>query len=197
VCLAQRRDSRDAWHRDVALDGTTVLRDAPHVARVETRDEFDTRVLSLSLGVDAIGPWFLDPLALAVEYATAHGVLVVTAAGNQAGTVTSPGIAPSALTVGSARTKGTATRSDDEISIFSSRGPTWYDGFVKPDVIAPGQALFATAVTGSVLSLKPGVQDLTNLNYIKLSGTSMSAGVASGVVATWRSTRWCKHCSRG
>jgi serine protease AprX len=150
-------------------------------------------VMNLSLGHPIYEPAATDPLVQAVERATRAGIVVVISAGNigmnpttgeigYAG-LTSPGNAPSALTVGSTRTKGTATRSDDEISMFSSRGPTWYDGFVKPDVIAPGQALFATAVPGSTLSLKPGVQELTNPNYIKLSGTSMAAGVASGVVA--------------
>ena len=32
---------------------------------------------------------------------------------------------------------------DDVIADYSSRGPTWYDTFVKPDVVAPGHNLFA------------------------------------------------------
>jgi len=60
--------------------------------------------------------------------------------------VTSPGNAPSAITVGAVNTKGTVTHADDEVSAYSSRGPTWYDGFVKPDVVAPGHSMIS--VTG-------------------------------------------------
>ena len=53
--------------------------------------------------------------------------------------ITSPGNAPSALTVGAFKTFEThdAAR-DDLMADYSSRGPTWYDAFAKPDVVAPG-----------------------------------------------------------
>jgi len=38
--------------------------------------------------------------------------------------ITSPGNAPSAITVDAVDTKNTVTRSDDEVAPFSSRGPT-------------------------------------------------------------------------
>jgi subtilisin family serine protease len=149
-------------------------------------------VMNLSLGHPIYESAATDPLVQAVERAVRAGIVVVASAGNIgmnpatgvvgfAG-VTSPGNAPSALTVGSARTKATATRTDDEVSMFSSRGPTWFDGQIKPDVLAPGQALFATMTATAKLSQNPA-----NLGpvagYTRLSGTSMAAGVASGVVA--------------
>ena len=66
--------------------------------------------------------------------------------------------------------------------MFSSRGPTWYDGLIKPDVLAPGQALIATTDPKSTLGKNKDLF-VDKLGYIKLSGTSMATGVASGVVA--------------
>jgi serine protease AprX len=149
-------------------------------------------VINMSLGHPIYEPAATDPLVQAVERAVKAGIVVVVSAGNvgmnrttgligYAG-ITSPGNAPSALTVGSARTKATATRKDDEVSPFSSRGPTWFDGRSKPDVIAPGQALVATAEPFSTLGANV-LHQVDLPGYIKLSGTSMAAGVASGIVA--------------
>jgi serine protease AprX len=149
-------------------------------------------VINLSLGHPIYEPVATDPMVQAVEHAVRAGIVVVVSAGNHgmnastgaigyAG-ITSPGNAPSALTVGSLRTKATATRADDEVSPFSSRGPTWYDGLVKPDILAPGQALVAISDVSTTLyqnlALRADVAP-----YLKLSGTSMAAGTASGVVA--------------
>ena len=30
------------------------------------------------------------------------------------------------------------------VAPYSSRGPTWFDGFAKPDVVAPGHRLVST-----------------------------------------------------
>ena len=61
--------------------------------------------------------------------------------------ISSPGNAPSAITVGAAKTFDTTTRADDLVADYSSRGPTWYDGFAKPDVVAPGHRLVGPAAT--------------------------------------------------
>jgi serine protease AprX len=149
-------------------------------------------IINLSLGHPIYEHPSTDPLVQAVERAAATGIVVVASAGNWGsnsetgemgyGGITSPGNAPSVLTVGSQRTKATASRLDDEISLFSSRGPTWYDGRVKPEVVAPGQALVAVNHVNSTLYRNEAVRaDVAP--YIKLSGTSMAAGVASGVAA--------------
>ena len=65
--------------------------------------------------------------------------------------ISSPGNAPSAITVGAVRTQDTTTRTDDLVADYSSRGPTWYDGFAKPDVVAPGHRLVAAAATTQTL----------------------------------------------
>jgi len=49
-----------------------------------------------------------------------------------------------AITAGAADGKATITRADDYVPGFSSKGPTWYDGFAKPDVVAPGTFVVST-----------------------------------------------------
>jgi hypothetical protein len=74
------------------------------------------------------------------------------------------------------------SRQDDRVAPYSSRGPSWYDGFAKPDVVAPGDNLLSVAAAGSTLRTAQEKRGNTG-NYMRLSGTSMAAGVASGVVA--------------
>lgn len=148
-------------------------------------------IVNLSMGHPIYEPAASDPLVLAVERAVAAGLVVVTSAGNigqhpetgvtgYAG-ITSPGNAPSALTVGSLDLRGTADRRDDTVSPFSSRGPTWYDGYAKPDIVAPGHGLFAVAASGSMLAETSTLS--ASGTAAKLYGTSMAAATASGVVA--------------
>ena len=97
----------------------------------------------------------------AVEAAVRAGIVVVASAGNvgvnattglvgYAG-ITSPGNAPSAITVGAVKTLDTTTRTDDVVADYSSRGPTWYDAYAKPDLVAPGHRLLAAATSAQYL----------------------------------------------
>lgn len=154
-------------------------------------------IINLSLGHPIYEPAQTDPLVQAVERAVQAGMAVIVSAGNHgvndatgqigfAG-ITSPGNAPSAITVGAVDAHGTQTLRDDAVAPYSSRGPTWYDGFAKPDVVVTGHRLagltgdgsyLSTNYRGSVVSL-PGAGH----KYLTLSGTSMAAAVASGVAA--------------
>ncbi|HEY1175649.1 MAG TPA: S8 family serine peptidase, partial [Phytomonospora sp.] len=109
-----------------------------------------------------------DPVVEAVERLTAEtGTLFVIAAGNNyGGSVDSPGVAPSALTVGS------VTKSD-EISEFSSQGPA-YDYTMKPDLVAPGSAITAAQAAGT------GAEGEL---YVAYDGTSMATPHVTGAVA--------------
>src|SRR5206468_9132801 len=98
---------------------------------------------------------------------------VVVAAGNAGktadgreiyGAVGSPGHDPSVITVGAANLHDTASRSDDTVTGFSSRGPTrgrttlddgdpWIDNLLKPDIVAPGNRLVA-ALSANVLGTR-------------------------------------------
>ncbi len=149
-------------------------------------------VINLSLGHPILEPAASDPLVLAVERAVRAGLVVVVAAGNvgvdkdgnvgYAG-ILSPGNAPSAITVGAVDTKNTDQHRDDRIAWFSSRGPTWYDAFAKPDLVAPGVGLVSDASrTSSLLTAFPQLAVTKNgKKFVILSGTSMAAAVATGV----------------
>jgi serine protease AprX len=156
------------------------------------KDQLGIHVINLSLGHPILEPAATDPLVQAVEAAARAGIIVVVAAGNYgvssetgepgyAG-ILSPGNAPSAITVGSVRTWETDRRSDDRVAEYSSRGPTWYDGTAKPDLVAPGHGLVSLAAkSGSLYLDNPELR--VGRYHLRLSGTSMATAVVSGTAA--------------
>jgi serine protease AprX len=160
---------------------------------VANRDRYGIDIINLSLGHPIYEPAGSDPLVQAVERASRAGIVVMAAAGNlgihpetglpgYAG-ITSPGNAPSAITVGAVRTLDTVSRSDDRVAEYSSAGPTWYDAIAKPDIVAPGHNIVATAAKyGSLYRTYPNLK-AADADYMRLSGTSMATAVATGVVA--------------
>jgi len=112
-------------------------------------------------------PENFSTLDKAVQALRAAGVVVVASAGNagnKCGTIDDPAaIYDDAFTIG-------ATRPNDSIAAFSSRGPVTVDGSLraKPDVVAPGVG---------VRSALPGER------YASFSGTSMAGPHVAGVVA--------------
>ena len=162
---------------------------------IANRSRFGIRIINLSLGHPIYESATTDPLVQAVEAAARAGIVVVVAAGNY-GTnpangltgyagISSPGNAPSAITVGAANGGNTVERTDDRVSAFSSRGPSWFDGYGKPDVVAPGEGLYSDGVEGSTLALTyPGLMyPGNNGKLMRLSGSSMATGVVTGLVA--------------
>jgi serine protease AprX len=162
---------------------------------VANRSRFNIKIINLSLGHPIYESATTDPLVQAVEAAVRSGIIVVTAAGNfgmnpvtgkvgYAG-LTSPGNAPSAITVGAATNNGTIERADDRVASFSSRGPSWFDGYGKPDVVAPGTGLMSDVNAGSTLALTyPSLVYSTSTGgkLMKLSGSSMATGVVTGLI---------------
>jgi serine protease AprX len=149
-------------------------------------------VINLSLGHPVYEPADRDPLVRAVESAVRAGIVVVTAAGNYGynrttgqigyGGVTSPGNAPSAITVGALVTGNTIDRADDAVAPYSSRGPAWYDAIAKPDLLAPGDGIISNAPAASTLyTAYPSVR--VDAAHMRLNGTSMATAVTSGVAA--------------
>ncbi len=128
---------------------------------VKNRFRYNLRVMNLSLGHPVFESYRDDPLCQAVERAVNAGMVVVAAAGNfgktadgkaVVGGIVSPGNSPSALTVGASNSRGTAQRSDDVMATYSSRGPTAYDGLLKPELVAPGNRIVAAAAPGAYLT---------------------------------------------
>jgi serine protease AprX len=148
------------------------------------------RVLNLSLGHVPLEGAETDPLAVECRRAVLSGLVVVVAAGNSGkdangntvyGTILTPGIEPSVITVGAVTTWGTPSRADDVVASYSSRGPT-LDGLLKPDVVAPGSRIVSTmAPDSNLITNNPDLQ--VDSNYMLLSGTSMAAPEVSGTVA--------------
>jgi serine protease AprX len=146
---------------------------------------YGIRVVNLSLGGLPVTDYEHDPVAAAVEIAWLRGLVVVTAAGNSGIAVDTPGVDPFVLTVGALDDQGTPSLLDDALPVWTAWG-TPALGTPKPDIVAPGRRIVSLRVPGSTLdALNPDrVVTATNgATYFRLSGTSMSAGVVSGVVA--------------
>ena len=90
------------------------------------------------------------------------------------------------MTVGALNTVATPQRSDDVMATYSSRGPTFIDGVLKPDVAAPGNKIAGPAAPGAYLTKtypERIVSGEGSKAYIELSGTSMATAVVSGAAA--------------
>jgi serine protease AprX len=189
------------------LDANGAGTDAAVIAAIDEaislRSTYNIRVINLSLGRPVWESYTLDPLCQAAEAAWKAGIIVVAAAGNYGrdnsmdehgyGTIVAPGNDPYVITVGAMNDMGTATRTDDTIASYSSKGPTAIDHIVKPDLVAPGNGTVSLMSPNSTLSFNsstvvPNSYYQTNSvgnssTYMRLSGTSMATPVVSGAAA--------------
>src|SRR5713226_6821081 len=193
-----------------ALDQNGSATDSTVIAAIQQaialKNQYNIGVINLSLGRGIFESYTLDPLDQAVEQAWNAGIVVVVAAGNYGrdnssnnngyGTITAPGNDPYVITVGAMKTMGTASRADDLIATYSSKGPTMLDHVVKPDLVAPGNLIASdlASTTDTLYGAYPSnlipISDYTasgNNNtssaYYRLSGTSMAAPMVSGAAA--------------
>jgi serine protease AprX len=150
---------------------------------IENKDQLNISVVNMSLGDIPSQGWKNDPWAQATQLAIDAGLTVVVSAGNEGpnpGTVATPGILPSAITVGAIDDGGTLSPADDQLTRFSSRGPS-FDGLAKPDIVAPGKRIFSTLAPSSSFD----VPDFPKAEggYFAISGTSQSTPLVAGLVA--------------
>ncbi len=184
------------------LDANGASTDSEVIAAIQEaillKSKYNIRVINLSLGRPIQESCTIDPLCRAVQAAWQSGIVVVVAAGNLGrdgySTILSPGNSPYAITVGCIKTMGTYAVSDDQIASYSSRGPTFIDMTVKPDIVAPGNLVDSLLAPGSTLEAAYPANVVANSAfstspvaggpyYFTLSGTSMATPVVSGTVA--------------
>lgn len=170
---------------DLGGSGTylDVIRGIDHVVRYRTIHK--VRVLNLSFSAPPRSHYWDDPLNQAVMRAWRAGIVVVVSAGNTGPspmTIGVPGNVPYVITVGAMSDNYTPDQpGDDFLASFSSAGPT-VEGFVKPELVAPGGHLLALMDSQSLLTVKHAEYHDKGA-YFTMSGTSQAAAVVSGVVA--------------
>ena len=152
---------------------------------VKNRDRLGIRVLNLSFSATPQSYYWDDPLNQAVMAAWQAGIVVVASAGNTGPdemTIGVPGNVPYVITVGASSDNYTPNEPfDDTVAGFSSAGPT-VEGFVKPDVLAPGGRLLGLMKDKAVIG-KSHKKYFYQKDHFVMSGTSQSTAIVSGVVA--------------
>ena len=136
---------------------------------LSNKDTYGIRVVNMSLGTTGVIQDGLDSTSILVNRVVAAGVVVVVAAGNNGDnpqTITSPGTAEYATTVGAA----SVSKYGAYTAPYSSIGPT-SDGRIGIDLIAPGSSIDAARST------KLGSRSII------YSGTSMASPYVAGVAA--------------
>lgn len=134
---------------------------------------FGAKIINMSLGGTAVKDED-NPEAKAINKIVEAGAIPVAAAGNdgpEAGTINSPGSCLNSLTVGN------YDEFEGKVHDSSSRGPT-PDGYIKPDVVAPG-----VRVNSGLVGYIDAITDPSQPKYGALTGTSMSTPAVSGLLA--------------
>jgi serine protease AprX len=153
----------------------------------QNKAAYNIRVANFSLHTGAVNHFWLDPLNVAVEKLWFSGVVVVAAAGNYgvaggpSGVKHAPGSDPFVITVGSVDIGGTAGIGNDTRPAFSAYGRT-PDGFMKPEICAPGRYMVGAIPMGSTLAAQKA-DKIQASGWVELSGTSFAAPVISGIAA--------------
>ena len=154
---------------------------------VANKAAYNIRVLNCSFSAPVHSWYWQDPLNQAIMKAWKAGIVVVASAGNggpKPMTIGVPGNVPYVVTVGAMTDYYTPTNaSDDRLASFSAAGPT-FEGFVKPDVVAPGGHVYSTMDDGNHAIAKAHPEFVTtNDRIFQMSGTSQAAAVVSGIAA--------------
>jgi serine protease AprX len=173
------------------MDDNGVARTSDVIAACQwilaNKSTYNIRIANFSLHSSNAGHFFQDPLDQAVEKLWFNGVVVVAAAGNYglgdkpSGVLYAPGNDPFVITVGATDIGGTKGVWDDTNAPWSAWGRT-EDGFMKPDLAAPGRYMVGPVPMGSTLAVERA-DKISAPGYIQLSGTSFAAPVVSAAAA--------------
>jgi serine protease AprX len=153
---------------------------------IANKSVHNIRVANFSLVGNSAASFRFDPLDKAVEKLWFNGIVVVVAAGNNGNPSNAVGIGapandPFVITVGALDIAGTASISDDRRAPWSAYGST-ADGFMKPDVSAPGRWIVGPVPTASVIHNRK-TNRVVAPGYMWMSGTSFAAPMAAGAAA--------------
>jgi serine protease AprX len=152
---------------------------------VDHQSAYGIKVINISLGYQTDQSTISNPLDQAVEATWNSGITVVTSAGNAGpfnGTILSPGDDPLVITVGALDDMAADSVPDDEMTNFSSIGPTNPDGWIKPDLVTSGRSVVSLAAPGSTIYNNNPSALVGTANFVG-SGTSFSAAITSGAAA--------------
>jgi serine protease AprX len=148
------------------------------------RTTYNIKVVNISVMGSESSSYMYDPLDKAVEKLWLNGIVVVAAAGNyavngaQSGVLYAPANDPFAITVGATDVASSGNTGDDSAAPWSAWGYT-NDGFMKPEISAPGRYMNGPVpIAGSpMLSAHPERQVASG--YMWMSGTSFAAPVVA------------------
>lgn len=138
----------------------------------DNQQEWNIRVVNLSLGHPVGESFETDPLCQMVADLWRKGIFVVCAAGNMGrlhdnnkpgdtnegwgtayGSIMVPANSPYVITVGAMKKDlaNPGNRNKDKIATYSSRGPSIFDYVLKPDIVAPGNQVVSVGPIGGWL----------------------------------------------
>jgi serine protease AprX len=173
---------------DGGTDVSQVIAAIDWVVQHRTDNGLNIRVLNLSYGTNSSQWYGVDPLAYAVEQAWDAGIVVVAAAGNSGYQTkgSSPALADPAydkriIAVGASDSMGTMTMTDDTMPDFCAAAKT---GSARAsDFVAPGVHIQGLRVVNSWIDTNVDGRVVFDDRFMRGSGTSESAAIASGAAA--------------
>lgn len=115
---------------------------------VEHKNQFNIRIINISMSSDSAHEGIIHPVTKAVQEATAAGIVVVAAAGNNpTQPILPPASAVSAITVGGVDDQNVLFQ--ESMRMYHSSFGSSIEGLVKPEVIAPAIWIAAPVLPGS------------------------------------------------